>query len=194
MSPKVIFGGADNERDVAAVQMSLFDLEQYSLIVERYEQKILNYIRRISGASYEEAEDIAQEIFLKAYVNLRDFDEKKKFSSWLFAIAHNETISYWRKNKKNLTMVDIEEDYLEVLLKKDPDLAEQIDIKQRKTVVQTALKKLNLKYRAILDLRYTQDLSYEEISDIIKKPKNTVGTLINRAKKELKKELSSKPL
>ena len=64
-------------------------------------------------------------------------------------------------------------------------------LKQEKERVENAIQKLEVKYREIIILRYTQDKTYEEISDILRKPVNTVGTLINRAKKELKNILNT---
>lgn len=166
--------------------------DDYTQIVQKYEKPILSYIMRISGVSYQEAEDIGQEIFLKAYTNLNDYDQRRKFSTWLFSIAHNETISHWRKNKKRLKDLDIEDDVLQNILPDEFDMVKNIDDKVLKQEIKEAIKKLDIKYREVLQLKYYDDLSYEEISDIIKKPVNTVGTLLNRAKKKLEKLLANK--
>lgn len=178
--------------DIDLVKKSLDNPDNYTLLVKKYEAKILNYIKKISGVPHEEAEDIAQEIFLKAYTNLNDFDLNKKFSSWLFSIAHNDTISYWRKHKKRLASPDIADEDLDYLMPDEFDIVKKIDDKALKQEIKQALAKLDIKYREVLQLRYLQEYSYEEISDIIKKPKNTVGTLINRAKKQLKNILADK--
>lgn len=183
----------DNE-DIVLVQMTLENPAIYAELVKKYENKIINYIVRISGVRREEAEDIAQEIFLKAYQNLNAFDQKRKFSSWLFSIAHNETISYWRKNKKELGKPDIEDEAIEYLLKDDFDISEKLDEKNMQEAVRKGISHLDFRYREVLQLRYLNEYSYEEISDIIRKPVNTVGTLINRAKKQLKKEMEGKKL
>ena len=183
----------DNE-DIVLVQMTLENPAIYTDLVKKYENKIINYVVRISGVRREEAEDIAQEIFLKAYQNLNAFDQKRKFSSWLFSIAHNETISYWRKHKKEMGMPDLEDDEIAYLLKDDFDIKEKLDEKTLKEEVRHGINKLDFKYREVLQLRYLNEYSYEEISDIIKKPVNTVGTLINRAKRQLKKELEGKKI
>ena len=182
---------ADNREteDLKLVKESLSDPDAYTNLVKKYEKQVIGYIIRISGVIYEEAEDIAQEIFLKAYTNLNNFDQTKKFSSWLFSIAHNETISHWRKNKKKLDVINIEEDQLEILLSENFDIGEKIDNKILRVKIKKGLAKIDIKYREVIELKYLNDYSYEEISDIIKKPVNTVGTLLNRAKKKLKNEL-----
>ena len=177
---------ADQEQDIRHVRRSLENQLFYADIVNKYQAKILSFIRRISGVSQEEAEDIAQEIFLKAYVNLNNFDQDKKFFSWLFSIAHNEVVSHWRKNKKRLKDVSIEGEELAERLGKENNLVEEIDLKVEKTELKNAINKLNFKYREVLELKFIEDYSYQEISDIVKKPVATVGTLINRAKKQLK--------
>ena len=179
-----------NREDINLVKKSLENPDFYTELVKKYENYIMNYILKISGVPREEAEDIAQEIFLKAYLNLNDFDQKRKFSTWLFSIAHNETISYWRKHRKRLESPDIEDSEIEFLLKEESDIAEKIDNQNLKKEIRNSLSQLDFKYREVLQLRYLDEYSYEEISDIIKKPVNTVGTLISRAKKLLKKEIN----
>lgn len=180
------------DEDIGLVQKTLKNADNYTDLVKKYEQKIIYYIIRISGIAYEEAEDLAQEIFLKAYINLNGFDQKKKFSSWLFSIAHNTTISHWRKHKKRLEQIDLADEDLERLLTDEFDVIKKIDNDKLKQEIKEALARIDIKYREVLQLKYLNDYSYEEISDIIKKPVNTVGTLLSRAKKKLKKELANK--
>jgi len=177
------------KQDLELVKDSLNSSDAYTNLVKKYEKPIIGYIIRISGVNFEEAEDITQEIFLKAYTNLNNFDQTKKFSSWLFSIAHNETISHWRKNKRKLDVINIENDELDILLTENFDIGKKIDNNLLKDEIKKGLAKLDIKYREVLELKYLNEYSYEEISDIIKKPVNTVGTLLNRAKKKLKNEL-----
>ena len=181
---------SQKNEDINLVKRALKNPDFYSGIVLKYEQRIIYYIIRISGVNIQEAEDVAQEVFLKAYLNLNAFDQEKKFSTWLFSIAHNEVISHWRKNKKRLKDLSIEGEELINKIKQDFDLDKQIDMKQKKEKVMIIIKNLDIKYREVLELRFIQEYSYEEISDVIKKPVSTVGTLINRARKIIKKELN----
>ena len=83
--------------DQELVVQALFDPEAFSQIIERYQDKLLRYIMRISNVSVQDAEDILQETFIKAYSNLNDYDHSLQFSSWIYRIAHNQTISSYRK-------------------------------------------------------------------------------------------------
>ena len=186
---------ADNDQnlqDIRFVNRALENQIFYTDIVSKYQERIIRYVIRISGISYQEAEDVAQEVFLKAYVNLNNFNQEKKFFSWLFSIAHNEIVSYWRKNKKRLKDISIEGEELAEKLGADFKMIEKIDSANNKDFVKQAISKLDFKYREVLQLKYIDDYSYEEISDIIKKPTATVGTLISRAKKILKNDLDKK--
>jgi len=156
-------------------------------IIRSYEGQLKAYIARITNVDNEEVEDILQEAFIKVYENINSYDSDFKFSSWLYRIVRNETISHWRKNKKRLedVQLDITEDFI-FNLKADTDLNTELDKKLVKEDITKALNKLPFKYKEVLVLRYIEDRDYKDIGDIIKKPVNTVGTLISRAKKELK--------
>jgi len=146
----------------------------------------MRYIRRITNINFEDAEDLLQEIFIKVYTNLNDFDPKLKFSSWIYRIAHNEVISNFRKLKVRPEKInsEINKDMLEKI-KSDQNIEKEIDQKILKEKLNRLIDQLNVKYKEVIILKYLEDKTYEEISDIIKKPTNTVGTLINRAKKQL---------
>ena len=156
-------------------------------IVRTYEGQLKAYIARLTNVDNEEVDDILQEAFIKVYQNINNYDSDFKFSSWLYRIVRNETISHWRKNKKRLedVQLDITEDFI-FNLRADTDLVEEQDKKFVKEDIEAALNKLSFKYKEVIILRYLEDRDYQDISDIIKKPINTVGTLLNRAKKELK--------
>lgn len=165
--------------------------ELYSQVIERYQTKLFVYLFRLIG-DREEARDILQDVFLKAYRNLNSFDADRKFSSWIYRIAHNEAVNYIkRKSLKRFIPWDSitsTKDKLE-----SSSMEEGADKawmrKESNREIDEAIKKLPFKYRQVLVLRYYSDNSYDEISDIIGRPVNTVGTLINRAKKKLAEEL-----
>ena len=93
----------NNKKDIAdndIVEMVIKDPNSYKYIIERYEKKLLGYIRRILFVSKEDAEDILQDVFIKAYKNINSYDSKYSFSSWIYRIAHNESVSFLRKKKK----------------------------------------------------------------------------------------------
>jgi len=173
--------------DEALVKAAQKDLSLFGVIVERYEKKLKFYILRISNVSDLEAEELLQDIFLKVWKNLNGFDEGLKFSSWIYRIAHNETISTFRKKKSRGEdqRTDLETELFENL-PDDLDFTAEIDQKIEANQVRIILDLLPENYREVLVLRFIEDQSYEEIGDIIMKPSGTVATLISRAKAQFK--------
>lgn len=178
--------------DEQLVQLSLKDQDSFYYLIERYEPKILRYIKRITNISPEESEDLLQEIFIKVYRNLNRFNRKLKFSSWVYRIAHNEIINQYRKKKSYSATIDSfaendDTDYLAGFIGEALDIDNDYISRENAEKVRAALAKLPDKYREVLILRYFEDQSYREISDILRKPAGTVATLINRAKSKFRK-------
>jgi RNA polymerase sigma-70 factor (ECF subfamily) len=171
------------------------DPDFYYCLIERYEEKMKRYVRRLSGVAKETAEDLVQEIFLKAYENINDFDTDLKFSSWLYRIAHNHSISFWRKNKneKKVFSLDADENFKN-LFESNEDVAKELEDKITRETVSRIISKLEVPCQEALALRYLEDKSYEEISDILQKPIGTVGTLIARAKAEFRQKLKKEKI
>lgn len=162
------------------------DLKYFACLYERYGPNLIRYILKISNANYDEANDILQDAFIKIWINLNQFDDDMKLSSWVYRIVHNETVSYCRKKKsfgKNNT-VNIEEQFLKGY---DYELDEDISHEEKHLLTNTLLNSLPLKYKEVLVLKYFEKMSYEEISDVLKIPEGTVSVRINRAKKLLRK-------
>jgi RNA polymerase sigma-70 factor, ECF subfamily len=161
--------------------------EVYGEIIKRYQKKLFSYVYRLVG-NKEETEDILQNVFVKAYGNIKTFDIERKFSSWIYRISHNEAINFLkRRNKRKfISWEDIvaSKDKMETKSEEKSPIENWIREESR-LEVQGALEKLPEKYRKVLMLRYFSEKSYQEIGKIIKSPVNTVGTLINRAKKKL---------
>lgn len=157
------------------------DKEAYGEIVQRYQTKLAHYLGKFINHSAE-LEDVLQEVFIKAFRNLYSFDTKQKFSSWIFRIAHNEAINNIKKRKNEKLILDEHE--WEVVDEKI-DLSREVDRKISREQIAVALGKLKEKYREPIILFFFEEKSYEEISDILKIPTSTVGTLISRGKKEL---------
>jgi len=183
-------GQHQNKTDEELVILTLQNQEYFLYLMKRYEKRLLGYIMRISNVTKEEAEDILQEVFIKTYLNINDFDKRLKFSSWIYRIAHNQVISSYRKKKARpqILVLDKDNSFLENLVS-DLNLDREIDLKDLKKDVNKILGKIDIKYREVLILKFLEDKSYQEISDILKKPMGTVATLLNRSKKQFKKEL-----
>jgi len=167
------------------------DPDLYGEIMERYQGKLFAYLYRLIG-SKEEAEDLLQDVFIKAYRNLMSFDAERKFSSWIYRIAHNEAVNrIKRKSLKRFisweSITSTKDKINTATTEEGPD--KDWLRKEMKQEVADAIEKLPGKYKQVLLLRYYDDKSYEEISEILGRPVNTVGTLIKRAKEKLSEEI-----
>jgi len=181
-------GCSDNEL-VAIIRKE--NPDQYKEIIDRYQGKLFAYLYRLIGEK-EEAEDLLQDVFIKAYKNLNSYDIERKFSSWIYRIAHNEAVNHIKRKslKKFIYWDNITSTKDKMETSSAEESADNAWIrKETNKEVGDAIKKLPLKYRQVLVLRYYSDKSYEEISEILGKPVNTVGTLIKRAKTKLSGEL-----
>ncbi len=159
------------------------DSELYREIVGRYQERLIRYVSYLVG-DQDLAADAAQQAFIKAFINLKGFDRKKKFSSWIYRIAHNEAINLVKKEKRKVSLED--GSLLEEVIKDKTNIEVEFEKKEIKRLIKGSLKKLPIKYRSALALFYLDGYSYEEISDILRVPMGTVGTLISRGKKLLK--------
>ncbi len=175
--------------DEELATLSLREEDFYLCLMQRYEAKLKRYIHRISQSNEQDAEDILQDVFLKAYLNLNNFDPSLKFSSWIYRITHNEVISAFRRQKARPQADNLSDnDELLSRLASDLDLNKEIHWKEKTGEIKRVLSRLDGKYREVLVLKFLEDKNYTEISDILKKPMGTVATLISRAKKKFKEE------
>ena len=190
----VISSECINKTDEQIVVLTLKNQDYYLCLMKRYEAKLLNYILKISNISREDAEDILQEVFVKAYQNLNDYDLNFKFSNWIYSIAHNTTISVFRKKKVRPQTISWEDKDLDNILRSTLDVE---DASLKKLTYKHILKIINqlpLKYKDVLILKFEEGKDYREISDILHKPMGTIATLINRAKKFLKQKLEKEDI
>ncbi|QLG69415.1 MAG: RNA polymerase sigma factor SigW [Candidatus Woesebacteria bacterium] len=154
--------------------------EIYTEIIRRYQDKLRRYIFNLIQDD-NKTEDILQETFIKAYINLRGFNRSKKFSSWIYRIAHNETINMIKKDKKQISL----ENNLD--FDSGIDIEEGLIKKELRLKTHRCLKQMPVDYREVITLYYLEEKSYEEISDILRVPVATIGTRIRRAKILMKK-------
>ena len=181
----------DQLSDNEIVIKSIADIDYFLCLYDRYEPRLLRYIKRISMIGDEQAMDILQAAFIKIWQNLNDFNQSMKLSSWIYRIVHNETISHMRRNKSygkdrsvNLGNIPIENPL---------DDFETIKHNEKKELqTHIVLELLPLKYKTVLVLKFMEGMSYQEISDVLKIPEGTVATRINRAKKRFAKMVSDK--
>ncbi len=160
------------------------DIDAFGELVERYEARMMRYAGKflLSG---EDAKDLAQEIFIKAYINIQSFDIDRKFSSWLYRIAHNEFINAIKKRSRMPALsFDFDAIFPHPVAKETAD--DETNRRNLKEMLDKHIGKLNVKYREPLVLYYFEDMSYQDISEVLSIPVSTVGVRINRGKNLLK--------
>lgn len=178
--------------DEEIVSMTLRERSTFGFIVERYEAKLGRYIERLGVKNKDDQMDVLQEIFIKAYKNLNSFDLNMSFSAWIYRIAHNEAISWYRKHNVRPEGHLVAESFeiLNLIKSKEESADVVFDQNLKAEEVNKALLKIEEKYREVLTLRYFEHMEYDEISDVLKIPIGSVGTLIHRGKRQLLNELN----
>ena len=163
--------------------------EVFGMLMERYEQPLSRYLMRLTGWGREEVSDILQETFIKVYRHLNEYDEDLKFSTWIYRITHNQAIDTLRShNAKPLAASVLLED-LASYVPAPQDLEAEFLKHDELAKIRQAILSLPLLYRDVLVLRFLEEKTYEEIVDIIKKPKGTIATLIRRGRALMLEEL-----
>lgn len=187
------------ELDILLVQKALVQSEDFGHIIDKYENPLKRYIRRVARPNEDDLDILLQDVFIKVYENLNDFDQTLPFSSWIYRIAHNESIDFLRKKKYfggSLDDISNDDEGVSLIdtLSSDTDIVTETDTKYIKKCIEAVLDDLEPKYRSVLVLKFLEEKDYNEISDILRKPPGTIATLIHRAKKEFRRIAENKGL
>lgn len=137
----------------------------FTELMRRYQQRVYWVARRIVG-THEDADDIAQETFVKAYTALGDFRGESSFFTWLYRIAVNLSLNAVRK--KQLVSYLRESDIINRLFPSSEDPSREVEFKETQSRLQEAIARLPEKQRAVFVMRYYDEMSYEEISEVMK--------------------------
>jgi RNA polymerase sigma-70 factor (ECF subfamily) len=170
------------------------DRDLFTELVARYQKRVVNYVYRITHR-YEDAHDMAQEIFVKVFLALDRYDPKFQFSTWLFRIAQNSAIDVLRK--KSISEVplvrpgDEEEGREREFADDGVSPYRALSNKQMSAAIEKAVDNLPSDYRELIQLRHYAELSYEEIASMKKLPLGTVKNKLFRARNLLKDQLDS---
>jgi RNA polymerase sigma-70 factor (ECF subfamily) len=152
-------------------------------IVKRYQRKVYTLARRILG-NHEDADDIAQEVFIKLFYSLNDFKGESSLFTWIYRITVNECKSFLRKKKiKELVQIDEVANLLKFGQTPDQELFE----KEERNLIERAVEKLPTKQRMIFVMRFFEDLDYQEIAKILNKPIGTLKANYFHAVKKIQK-------
>lgn len=164
----------------------------FSALLDSYNTAILNYCHRLIG-NRDLALDLAQETFIKAFLSIDKFDENKKFSPWIYRIAHNLCVDYLRKKRLPTEAMHYEDaSGGEVLVDIADSTAAPDALLERKEIranFENALAGLDEIYREPLVLRHQEQMSYQEICDTLEIPIGTVKARIHRGRGLLKESL-----
>jgi RNA polymerase sigma-70 factor, ECF subfamily len=156
------------------------DVEAYNLLVSRWEKRVFNYLLRLVS-NREDALDVSQETFLKAYQNLRKLDDPARFSAWLFRIAHNEAFSLLRRRKPEAELVGEP---------RPRNTGGRLLPVELSLAVESALKRLNEDQREAVLLKVYQGFKFEEMAEILECPVSTVKSRLYTALDLLKTTLA----
>lgn len=158
------------------------DVDAYADIIARYETKLLRYVVYLIHDT-DMASDVVQETFIKAYQNLRGFNDKYKFSSWIYRIAHNEAMNAVKKirHATNDNIDELPETSY------DAGLDNMVDNDMLKQHVRDCVRQLDQRYRDVVQLVYFEHMTYDDASDVLHVPPSTIGVWLLRAKKQLQK-------
>jgi RNA polymerase sigma-70 factor (ECF subfamily) len=185
--------GAERPDEALAVEARAGSEDAFRELVERFEGPVYNLIARIVRRP-EQAEELAQESFLKAWRALDRFDPQRKFSSWLFKIAHNTALDALRR--PGVEPLSLDEPSADggaaPQPPADPRAENPLDralFRQAGEALERAVAELRPAYREILILRFVEELSYDEIAEVTGSPLGTVKVHLFRARQELARRL-----
>ncbi|WP_027621308.1 sigma-70 family RNA polymerase sigma factor [Acetivibrio clariflavus] len=185
-----------NEKDLVERAKS-GELEAFEQLIIGCQKKVFNIAFRMVG-NYDDANELAQEVFIKAFRSIKNFKGDSSFSTWIYRITANVCLDELRK-RKNRTIVSLDQD-IELndgdVKRQMPDNAPTPDMEAEsnevKSIVNESIQQLPDDYKSMIILRDIQGFSYDEISKIVNCPEGTVKSRINRARQALKKILQAK--
>lgn len=178
--------------DQDLVIKTLNSSDYFVCIIEKFAPRLRVFLRRLSGLADTELDDVMQDIYIKVYRNLAGFDPRLKLENWVYSIARNTLYDDFRLNNKHRTSLpleaNIEEEqnlinFLGEEARAEKHLIEQEDLDRIKRIIAA----LPLQMKEVAILRFLNDKNYEEMGDILKKPKGTVASLVGRARGEIVK-------
>jgi RNA polymerase sigma-70 factor (ECF subfamily) len=177
--------------DVQLVQASQQgDQDAFSFLMQRHQRRVFNLSLRMLQ-DYEDANEITQEAFLAAWQGLPAFRSEARFSTWLYRIAYHCCLRQIerRKREKIQHLVIQAEPFLE-----EKQVEDLLELRDQQTAVREQMEQLPTRYRVVLILRHLQEMTYEEMADILSMPVGTVKTHLFRARNLLKERLLAQHL
>ena len=189
--PNIVSSYAEQD-DVALVSAcQVGDQDAFALLVQRYQRFVFNLVFRMLE-QYEEASEVTQETFLAAWQGLPGFRKEARFSTWLYRIAYNCALKQLeQRNRDQALQLAIQVKQANQRIDNDERIGAEIEAHERQAIVREHLLKLPAKYRIVLVLRHLQEMTYEEMAEILTMPIGTIKTHLFRARNLLKERLEA---
>ncbi len=176
----------DQKADVEIVTSVLKgDVQSYALLIEAYQGPVFNLVFRMTG-SYSEADDLSQEIFIRAYQNLRQFDQDKKFFTWLYTLGINLIRNHLKIKAKDAENHTMDHQFHEPQTKGDPSGEGEFPSEESMRRLDENMQKLPVDMREAIILKYYQDLTFEEVAAITGDSLSAVKMRVYRGLQRLK--------
>jgi RNA polymerase sigma-70 factor (ECF subfamily) len=157
---------------------------QFERLISAYQKPLYIFIWRMVQDE-DDAKDICQDTFFKAYKKIRSFKEKSKFSSWLFQIGYRKALDFIAKKKRQQSALDKMETQSQMA-----ENEREFEIKQADSAIGKVIDGLHQNHRTALHLFYKEEMTYKEIASVMKVPINTVKSHIHRGKEIIREKLS----
>lgn len=160
----------------------------FAQLVQRYQNYVFTLVLRFTD-NREDAEEISQDVFVKAYRSLADFRGESKFSTWLFTIVRTSCITFLRKKKLDIRSIDDERTFMQLENRESAFKANTVEQRSRHAMVNEAIRMLSPDDAQLLSLFYKGEQSLEEIGRIMGLDPNTVKVKLHRARHRLKDKM-----
>ncbi len=174
--------------DTIIIKVLKGDQSAFALLVEKYQIYVFSLVLRFTE-NREDAEEISQDVFVKAYRSLADFRGESKFSTWLFTITRTTCLSFLRKKKLDTVSLDNERAGIQIENRESGFHANIVEQKSRHAMLNEAISMLGIDDAQVLNLFYKGDQTLEEIGKIMRLEPNTVKVKLHRARQRLKDKM-----
>jgi RNA polymerase sigma-70 factor (ECF subfamily) len=189
---------AQREEDLLIEALKAGEDEAYERLIDRFQQPVYSLVYRLMDDPVD-ASDVVQEVFLKIFRNIGTFRGTSSLKTWIYRIAFNEAYNHRRwftRHKRQEVGFDIEDDsaphYQDILPDRAPSAFDIVSDRETHALIEEALAEVNPAFRAAVVLRDIEDLSYEEIAEILQVSLGTVKSRILRGREALRKVLAGK--
>jgi RNA polymerase sigma-70 factor (ECF subfamily) len=185
------------ERYIVATDAGLVDMVlagdsfAFDQLFSRYGGALRQLYLKRTGGNADDTNDLIQEIFIKAFLNLASYDNRYAFGQWIYTIAKNTFIDHVRRHRDDLSIDNTRGEYIGQPVSLTPNPEEKVIHAEQRTLLEQYLARMTPKYRLLVELRFFKDLSYEEIAEHTGLPLGTVKTQIHRARGQLCKFINN---